>query len=217
MLLYYITARTQFPGREAERRAALLARIAEAAHAGVDYIQLREKDLNSGDLASLARAALARIRANSSTTRLIINSRTDVALAVRADGAHLTSNDLAPAEVRAIVAATPRAAGFMIAVSCHSAAEVLRAAEQGADFAVLAPVFEKPGAAPCGLDALRAAAKGCAIPVLALGGVTIDNASACLAAGAAGVAGIRLFQQGDIADTVRRLRSNAITGTNNFE
>jgi len=80
MLLYYITARTQFPGREAERRAALLARIAEAAHAGVDYIQLREKDLNSGDLASLARAALARIRANSSTTRLIINSRTAVAL-----------------------------------------------------------------------------------------------------------------------------------------
>jgi thiamine-phosphate pyrophosphorylase len=95
-----------------------------------------------------------------------------------------------------------------IAVSCHSVTDVLRAKSKGADFVVFAPVFEKrdaPATQPKGLSALREA---CAvkIPVLALGGVTLENAASCLAEGASGIAGIRLFQENKIEDVVRALR-----------
>jgi thiamine-phosphate pyrophosphorylase len=109
-LLYYITDRTAFPGDEPARRRRLLEKIAEAARASVDYIQLREKDLPTRDLESLAREALRPIREvgrlatgnRPLTTALLINSRTDVALAVEADGVHLRSDDVSPQEVRAI-------------------------------------------------------------------------------------------------------------------
>ena len=100
-LLYYITDRSQFPGDELARRRALLDKIAEATRAGVDYIQLREKDLSTEELETLACEA-ARVISQSSAlrtenrkprTRLLINSRTDIALAVGADGVHLRSND----------------------------------------------------------------------------------------------------------------------------
>ena len=99
----------------------------------------------------------------------------------------------------------------MIAVSAHTVAEVCDAAAQGTDFAVLAPIFEKLNGdvQGIGLDMLRGACASAAerrIPVLALGGITIANSEACAAEGAAGVAGIRLFQSGDIFETVRRLR-----------
>src|SRR5438128_12112578 len=90
----------RFPGRERERRERLLTRIAEAARSGVDFVQLREKDLSSRDLEDLAREAVTRIRAISGNTRLLINSRTDVALAAGADGVHLRSKDVSPEEVR---------------------------------------------------------------------------------------------------------------------
>lgn len=95
--------------------------------------------------------------------------------------------------------------GPLIAVSCHSPAEVAQAAASGATFTVFAPVFEKKGASPAGLAALR---RACAtgIPVLALGGVTLSNAHACLDTGAAGIAAIRLFQENDIAAVVRQVR-----------
>ena len=93
--------------------------------------------------------------------------------------------------------------------SCHSADDVRFAASFGADFAVLAPIFEKrgTGAAPLGLAALREAAHESAIPVLALGGVSLANAAECMSHGAAGIAGIRLFQKGNVAETVRQLRT----------
>ena len=145
VILYYITDRTRFPGTEAERRRALLERIREAAKAGVDLIQLREKDLAAGALEKLAKDALTIIRDESSKTRLLINSRLDVALAVEADGVHLTSTDINASEARTIVSrahsAPPR--NFVIAVSCHSAQEVRLAEAYGADFAVLAPIFGK--------------------------------------------------------------------------
>ncbi len=97
----------------------------------------------------------------------------------------------------------------MIAVSCHSPEEVVQAAANQATFAVFAPVFEKtgaPGTSPAGLDALRQACRA-RIPVLALGGVTLQNAESCLQAGAAGIAAIRLFQENDIGAIVRELRS----------
>jgi thiamine-phosphate pyrophosphorylase len=93
----------------------------------------------------------------------------------------------------------------VIAVSCHTLEEVTQAARNAATFAVFAPIFEKKDAHPAGLAALKAACQT-AIPVLALGGITVSNAHSCLEAGAAGIAAIRLFQENDIAAIVRRLR-----------
>jgi thiamine-phosphate pyrophosphorylase len=220
-LLYYITDRSQFAGDETTRRRTLLAKIAEAARAGVDYVQLREKDLTTRDLEALARETIRMIREQlrlgtgdrQPATGLLINSRTDIALAAGADGVHLRSEDIAVSEVRSVwtevlalssqpVPRTPR-----VALSCHSSAEVFHAADVGADFAVFAPVFEKRDSAhtPAGLAALREACRA-SIPVLALGGVTLANAKACLDAGAAGVAAIRLFQENCVEDVVRALR-----------
>lgn len=202
MLLYYITDRRQFAGDEASRRRALLAKIVEAAGCGVDFIQLREKDMSTRELESLARDAVSAVRGNSSRTRLLINSRTDVAIACAADGVHLRSQDILRGEVRAVWGG-----GLpVISVSCHAATDVERAAAGGADVALFAPVFEKQGASVAGLSALRAGCKH-AIKVLALGGVTLENARACVEVGAAGVAGIRLFQENDVAKVVETLES----------
>ena len=121
--------------------------------------------------------------------------------------------DISPKEVRAIW--TSGYAGIatsessppspLIGVSCHTPEEVKQAAENAADFAVFAPVFEKHGATAAGLDLLGEACPA-PIPVLALGGVTLDNAQSCLRAGAAGIAGIRLFQENNIAEVARKLR-----------
>ncbi len=93
----------------------------------------------------------------------------------------------------------------MIGISCHSPEEVSRAAAEGATFAVFAPVFEKKGTHAAGLEKLREACKA-KIPVLALGGVSLENAEACLDAGAAGIAAIRLFQENDIESVVKSFR-----------
>jgi thiamine-phosphate pyrophosphorylase len=216
LLLYYITDHTAFPGDEPARRRRLLDKIAEAASAGIDYIQLREKDLSTRDLESLAREAMQIIaRESRLPTALLINSRTDIALAARAAGVHLRSTDITPQEVRAVWKCGAGAPARelspqspLIAISCHSPQEVTQAAARQATFAVFAPVFEKqhsPHATPAGLDKLREACRA-PIPVLALGGVTLQNANSCLAAGAAGIAAIRLFQENDIATIVRQLR-----------
>ncbi|MBZ5647743.1 MAG: thiamine phosphate synthase [Acidobacteriia bacterium] len=210
MLLYYITDRSQFPGTDAQRRARLLEKIAQAARAGVDFIQLREKDLSARDLESLARNAAAVLRSDSKletrNSKLLINHRTDIALAAGADGVHLRSDDISAADARSLLSRNEKleTRNWVIAVSCHTLEQVSLAAADGADFAVFAPVFEKAGRAGSGLEALRQAC-GHKLPVLALGGVTVENARACLEAGAAGVAGIRLFQEYDIADVVREL------------
>ena len=235
-ILYYITDRTAFSGSEQSRRRCLLEKIREAVRAGVDHIQLREKDLSALDLEFLAKEAESVIRESSQLrtenrerrTSLLINSRTDVALAVQADGVHLRSDDVSPSDVRAAwskcrasksgTAGTPfdtlRAGSArqfspqdpIVAVSCHSVAEVAQAAANAATFAVFGPIFEKKGALSAGLDLREAGQTN--IPVLALGGITLANAHSCLAAGAAGIAGIRLFQENDIAGVVRRLRAN---------
>ena len=223
-LLYYITDRTAFGADEPTRHRRLLDKISEAARAGVDYIQLREKDLPTRELEMLAREAVEAVRKASKlpsapwplTPSLLINSRTDVALASRADGVHLRSDDVRPQEVRAIWEKcgagaparelTPREP--LIGVSCHSPAEVSEAEAEGATFAVFAPVFEKKGvqsAHAAGLTQLREACK-VKIPVLALGGVTPGNVKSCLEAGASGIAAIRLFQENDIKEVVRMVR-----------
>jgi thiamine-phosphate pyrophosphorylase len=233
-LLYYITDRSQFRGNEVARRDALLAKIAEAVRAGVDYIQLREKDLSGRQMETLAREVVAlihgnvheNVRENLTATRVLINSRTDVALAAGADAVHLRADDIAPHEVRSVFdrvvtglrpvqagqspATTQNVQGqFLVAASCHTVADVFDAESEKVDFAVFAPVFGKssaPGTQPSGLAALQEACHA-KIPVLALGGVNLGNAASCLNAGAAGIAGIRLFQENKIEDVVRRLRT----------
>jgi thiamine-phosphate pyrophosphorylase len=208
LLLYYITDRTQFPGGERERRERLLEKISEAAGCGVDYVQLREKDLPSRELEALARDVVARIRASGSNAHLLINSRTDVALAVGAEGVHLRSRDVSPDAVRKIWRSVRGAAASIVAVSCHTEAEVVAAEKSDADLAVFGPVFEKQGApemGTTGLDLLRAVCRK-KIQVLALGGVTAENAVMCRDAGATGVAGVRLFQETNVAAAVAKLR-----------
>jgi len=205
LLLYYITGRAQFSGSETDRQKNLLERITACALAGVDYVQLREKDLSTRALEQLARRAMAALPAGS-TTRMLINSRLDVALACGAHGVHLPANYLSASEARAIFARAGHAHPI-IGISAHSAAEVATAESHGADFAVFGPVFEKAGRTNHdGVNHLAAAARS-SMPVLALGGISLENAEQCLQAGAAGIAAIRMFQQGDVSATVKSLRS----------
>jgi len=232
LLLCYITDRTGFPGSDAEQRARLLDRIAAAAACGVHMIQLREKDLSARDLVSLAREALERIRgttskSSSSRTRLLINSRVDVAIAVGADGVHLRSDDISASEARVVFCKAGQDRP-LIGVSCHSASEVRLAESHGAEFALLGPIFGKEAAdkreaksavKSVGVAALREAcgkipAPGleAAVPagrmsVFAIGGITLANAKRCMEAGAAGIAAIKLFQQNDISTVVEKLRA----------
>lgn len=224
-LLYYITDRSQFRGDELDRRSALLVKVAEAARAGVDYIQLRERDLSARELEVLARdlrtavgnsappRTASRELRTEMRTRILINSRIDVALVAGVDGVHLPADDLTANEVRNVLKGSAHGPltgdNFLVAASCHSNEDVKRAESEAVDFAVFAPVFGKrdaPGTQPTGLDALRDACQA-KIPVFALGGVTMENAKSCLNAGASGIAGIRLFQENRIDDVVHALRA----------
>ena len=225
MILYYITDRRLFAGDDNQQRELLLAKIAEAARAQIEFIQLREKDLSSRELERLTRAAVGLVhdaRRDGSHTRLLINSRSDIALACGADGVHLTSTDIAAADVSALWMRSRPEARPVIGVSCHSAAEVRMAESQGADFAVFGPVFGKheTGAPGVGLNLLAGACGRTpavklteappiskAFPVLALGGVTVGNAASCLKSGAAGIAGIRIFHERNIIDVAKELRT----------
>lgn len=211
MLLYYITDRNQFPGSDQDRYAQLIARCVEAARCGVDFIQIREKDLIPRKLEALARILVEQIRAQKSSTRVLINSRTDIALATGADGVHLRSTDVTPADVHRMWRAAGKRSAPVIGVSCHTPNEVAAAKQAQADFAVFGPVFEKNGIPGTGIQELQSASR-LQFPVLALGGVNSENAPSCLQAGAAGIAAIRLFQHGNVRDVVEKLRGEKNPG-----
>lgn len=175
MIRCYITDRNALGGVD-----ALLANARRVAGA-VDWIQLREKDLSHDELLAIARE-LVKL-----PVKLIVNSNFEVALASGAAGVHLPAGVPFPIDA-------PK--DFLIGVSCHSVADVIRAHE--ASYVFLSPIYpspSKPGYGPAlGLAQLAEAARRVSIPVLALGGVNETNAPACVAAGAAGYASISAFQ-----------------------
>ena len=193
MQLYAITDRRLFA-----RPEELLEQVILWAESGVDYVQIREKDLPVHTLTALAAQIVGTVRAAGSRTRVLLNGAAEVAAATGCDGVHLTSSiaDDVITSVRATLRGT--LADPVISVSCHTISEVERARDRGATLALFAPVFEKrvdPEVLPGqGLAALGEACRmGAPMPVFALGGVTVSNAMDCMDAGAAGIAAIRLF------------------------
>jgi len=185
-LLYFIT----------DGRGEFLSQIEELGDS-IDFLQIRERDLTSRELAAVTRSAL---QAAHPRVRVLVNDRADVAVACGAHGVHLRSHAIAPAVLRRIVPAE-----FVISVSCHNLEDVVRAEREGADMALLAPVFDTPGKGqPLGLARFEKAARSVRIPVLALGGVTSADIARCVEAGAAGVAGIRLFTTAIQQERTRR-------------
>ena len=164
-------------------------------------VQIREKQLTSIQLLDITSEAVA--TAAGSPTLVLVNERFDIAMAAGADGVHLRSDSMSPADIRSV---TPR--GFVIGVSTHSAAEVVAARDGSADFAVLGPVFVTPGkSVPIGLDGLRKACElAGSFPILALGGIDASNAGSVIDAGAAGFAAIRFMNSGAGSEFVRKLK-----------
>lgn len=223
-ILCYVTDRRSLQAStQPDLIAPLLDKIALAAVAGVDWIQLREKDLSGKQSALLAREALSRVSKLSSQpqaatrklARIIVNGRLDVALATQAGGLHLGENSLPVEEAKRLLlsshAAQTLANDFILGASCHSLEAAKSAASFGANYIFFGPVFATPSKAaygsPQGLDRLAEVCSSLRIPVLAIGGITLANASSCLSAGASGIAAIRLFQDSaDPTSVVRDLR-----------
>jgi len=184
----------------------LLDKIELLVAAGIDWIQLREKDLSGKQSAMLTREALRVVsrRADQAQTpaRILVNDRLDVAIAEQSGGVHLGENSLRASDANRLTqashAADVRAPNFLIGVSTHSLEAAQSAVSSGADYIFFGPVFATPSKAaygsPQGLDQLAQVCASVTIPVLAIGGITPQNASACFSAGAAGIAAIRLFQ-----------------------
>ena len=175
MIRYYVTDR---------RQGDVIASAARAVRDGVEMIQVREKDLSARELFDL----VARIRdlAAGTRTRVLVNDRLDVALSAGIDGVHLPADGLPAERVRPLVT--------LLGVSTHTVDEAIAAEQARADFIVFGPVYDSPGKDAVGLEPLRQVVSAVKIPVLAIGGMTMLNSGPVLQAGAAGIAGIRLFQ-----------------------
>ena len=187
------------------RAQPTLELIAEAARAGVDLIQIRERGMDDRALSDLTRRAVELTRETAS--RVVVNDRADIALAAGAAGVHLRADSFAAARVRVLA---PK--GFSIGRSVHATADaVAAAAAGGCDYLLFGTVFfsrSKPANHPvAGLEALRDVCRSVRLPVLAIGGISLDNAAEVARAGASGVAGISLFASTDaMAATVSALR-----------
>lgn len=232
-ILCYVTDRRGLAlSPDSEQTNAVIRKIAEVAVAGIDWIQIREKDLSAKQLAALTREALNAVQQQRlqpveasklefkqqspkppARTRIIVNDRIDIAIAERANGVHLGENSIPPAEARRLIQSAQKkgllATDFLVGVSCHSLEAAKSAEAADADYIFFGPIFPTPSKAqygePQGLDRLADVCHALAIPALAIGGVTADNAASCLQAGARGIAAIRLFQ--DSPDLIRACRA----------
>lgn len=208
-IIYQITSgkTTAQTTPEDQQFLEILRLIQAAVDARVSLFQIREKALSARVLYELTTRAADITRG--SKTRLLVNDRSDIALAAGADGVHLTTQSLPANVVR-----EKCGADFLIGVSTHSREEVLAAQDAGAGLVVFGPVFDTESkrvfGEPQGLEKLRAVTNGLGdFPVVAIGGITLENVEACFEAGARGVAAIRLLDDADrigaIVDNVRRL------------
>jgi thiamine-phosphate pyrophosphorylase len=174
------------------RRADPALQAKRAADAGVDLIQVRERDLEASALAAIVAAVMDGVRGTA--TRVVVNDRLDIALACGADGVHLRSDSIPAQAARALAPA-----GFLVGRSVHGAEEAVRSAAH-VDYLIAGTVFataSKPDARRLlGVEGLRAIVAAVSVPVLAIGGVTADRAEAIVDSGAAGVAAIGLFGDG---------------------
>jgi thiamine-phosphate pyrophosphorylase len=194
-ILYLITpgANTEQTTPDSPEFKQILEQLSAAVAAGIDLIQLREKRLSARVLFELTRQAAA--ITSRTTTRLLVNDRADIAASAGADGVHLTTRSIDPRTIRRTFGDN-----FLIGASTHSLAEARAAKEGGADFIVFGPIFDtlskREYGPPLGLARLAEVTLELdGFPVLALGGITANNATLCLKAGANGVAGISLFSQ----------------------
>jgi len=205
-LLCYVTDRRTLPvAAPSEILPSLSHKIQQIALAGVDFVQIREKDLSAREVALATREAL-RITASGvrdqGGPRILVNDRLDVALAEGASGVHLAENSVSVQEAKRLVlqhaCVHSGRKEFLIGVSCHSLEAAQNAADSGADYIFFGPIFATPSkatyGAPQGLERLAEVCGNVPIPVFAIGGISVDNAHSCIQAGAAGLAAIRLFQ-----------------------
>jgi thiamine-phosphate pyrophosphorylase len=232
--LCYVTDRRALPtAGETSRREEMIRIVSAAIAAGVDWVQIREKDLPTRALLDLAQQAVA--AAANTSAKILVNDRLDVALAVGAAGVHLGGESM---PVRAVVEWRHRGAtsgghglsraetrekeggasapegivppDFLIGRSCHALDEAQQAERDGADYIFFGPVFATPSKMPYGqpqgVERLAEVCHALRIPVIAIGGISLANAGECFRAGAAGIAAIRLFQESaDLAEVIRRL------------
>ncbi|HKQ99693.1 MAG TPA: thiamine phosphate synthase [Pyrinomonadaceae bacterium] len=209
-IIYLITtgATTRDTTPDSEDFRSVLDAVSAAAEAHIPLVQLREKNLTARTLYELAARSVEIARGTG--TRILVNDRADLARAAGADGVHLTTKSLEASVVRRTFGQE-----FLIGVSAHSQGEAREAQEGGADFAVFGPVFDTPSkrayGPPVGLEALREVAHALnPFPLLALGGITLENSAAALRAGARGVGGISLFADaGSLKKTAGAIRAEA--------
>ena len=208
--LCYVTDRKALAGSGEAQVRALLEKIERAARAGVDWIQIREKDLCGRELVALVSEALRRVP---SSCRVLVNDRLDVALAAGADGLHLGEHSLPVEEAKRLVKEQRIGGEFLVGVSTHSVEAVRTAEAKGADYVIFGPVFATPSklayGPPQGVERLAAACGSVSILVIAIGGVAVEKSHECIRAGASGIAAIRLFQDAsDVGTSIAALRQS---------
>jgi thiamine-phosphate pyrophosphorylase len=204
-----VTDRRQFSGSPDQLKIFLIEKIRQAALAGVEWIQIREKDLPASELSELARDV---IRSVPATCRVLINDRLDVACAVGAGGVHLGEKSITVQEAKRFALERNFSDQFLIGASVHSLQAAQDAERDGADYIVFGPVFATPSkkgfGSPQGLQCLTAVCRGVSIPVLGIGGITPENVGDCYASGANGIAAIRVFQEAaGLSALVKQLRA----------
>jgi thiamine-phosphate pyrophosphorylase len=195
-LLCYVTDGRSGPHPSRKSIEALLQDIERAANAGADWIQIREKDLPARQLAELT---LEAIRHVAKKCRILVNDRLDVAIAVAAGGVHLGEKSIAVADAKRLIGTHRGLEDFVVGASVHGGEAALANEKQGADYLIFGPVFETPSKVSYGpaqgLQQLEKVCRSVSIPVLAIGGITQENAQECRQHGAAGIAAIRLFRE----------------------
>jgi thiamine-phosphate pyrophosphorylase len=207
-IVCYVTDRKALSGEKTP--SALLDKIRAAAAAGVDWVQVREKDLPARELLALVREAVALGSDRPASIQVIVNDRLDVALAAGAAGVHLGHESVPARDVVRWCCAGNAPADFLVGVSCHSLEGAQEAESAGASYTYFGPIYETPSKIPFGkphgVEELAHVAKAVRIPVIAIGGVNESNAAECIRAGATGIAAIRMIQDASDVDNAAALK-----------